>query len=70
MMCGFHYQVGFTSDGKILSLDLQIFLNSGKGLDLSYGVSNKIQYKQPPVYTLFSFLYQYKVNARSPGYIR
>ncbi|XP_041353247.1 xanthine dehydrogenase/oxidase-like [Gigantopelta aegis] len=35
------YKVGFTSEGKIISLDVQMYLNSGKATDLSRSVMTR-----------------------------
>ena len=37
------FQVGFTSEGKLISLDVQMYLNSGKAVELSKSVSTKTE---------------------------
>ncbi|KAL0435421.1 UNVERIFIED_CONTAM: Xanthine dehydrogenase 1 [Sesamum radiatum] len=46
------YKVGFTNDGKILALDLEIFNNGGNSLDLSLAVLERAMFHSDNVYEI------------------
>ncbi|XP_042490550.1 xanthine dehydrogenase 1-like [Macadamia integrifolia] len=46
------YKVGFTSDGKILALDLEIYNNAGNSLDLSVAVLERAMFHSDNVYEI------------------
>ncbi|KAL1546681.1 xylitol dehydrogenase [Salvia divinorum] len=46
------YKVGFTKDGKILALDLEIFNNGGNSLDLSLAVLERAMFHSDNVYEI------------------
>lgn len=46
------YKVGFTNDGKILGLDLEIFNNAGNSLDLSLAVLERAMFHSDNVYEI------------------
>ncbi|KAH6767678.1 xanthine dehydrogenase 1 [Perilla frutescens var. hirtella] len=46
------YKVGFTKEGKILALDLQIFNNGGNSLDLSLAVLERAMFHSDNVYEI------------------
>ncbi|KAK4419557.1 Xanthine dehydrogenase 1 [Sesamum alatum] len=46
------YKVGFTKDGKILALDLEIFNNAGNSLDLSLAVLERAMFHSDNVYEI------------------
>ncbi|KAG2539897.1 hypothetical protein PVAP13_9NG506500 [Panicum virgatum] len=46
------YKVGFTNDGKILALDLEIYNNGGNSLDLSLAVLERAMFHAENVYDI------------------
>ncbi|KAK6119792.1 hypothetical protein DH2020_046461 [Rehmannia glutinosa] len=46
------YKVGFTNDGKVLALDLEIFNNGGNSLDLSLPVLERAMFHSDNVYEI------------------
>nr|CAB3495496.1 unnamed protein product [Digitaria exilis] len=46
------YKVGFTNDGKILALDLEIYNNGGNSLDLSLAVLERAMFHSENVYDI------------------
>nr|CAB3500389.1 unnamed protein product [Digitaria exilis] len=46
------YKVGFTNDGKILALDLEIYNNGGNSLDLSLAVLERAMFHSDNVYDI------------------
>ncbi|KAK4419558.1 Xanthine dehydrogenase 1 [Sesamum alatum] len=46
------YKVGFTNDGKILALDLEIFNNAGNSLDVSLSVLERAMFHSDNVYEI------------------
>ncbi|KAH6770040.1 xanthine dehydrogenase 1 [Perilla frutescens var. hirtella] len=46
------YKVGFTKEGKILALDVEIFNNGGNSLDLSLGVLEHAMFSSDNVYEI------------------
>ncbi|WVZ57391.1 hypothetical protein U9M48_007782 [Paspalum notatum var. saurae] len=46
------YKVGFTNDGKILALDLEIYNNGGHSLDLSLAVLERAMFHSENVYDI------------------
>ncbi|KAL6564721.1 xylitol dehydrogenase [Orobanche minor] len=46
------YKVGFTNDGEILALDLEIFNNGGNSLDLSLAVLERAMFHSDNVYEI------------------
>ncbi|XP_059665245.1 xanthine dehydrogenase 1-like isoform X2 [Cornus florida] len=46
------YKVGFTSDGKVLALDLEIYNNAGNSLDLSLAVLERAMFHSDNVYEI------------------
>lgn len=46
------YKVGFTNDGKILALDLEIYNNGGNSLDLSLSVLERAMFHSDNVYDI------------------
>ncbi|XP_042490561.1 xanthine dehydrogenase 1-like [Macadamia integrifolia] len=55
------YKVGFTSDGKILALDLEIYNNAGNSLDLSVAVLERAMFHSDNVYEIPNFRINGKV---------
>lgn len=54
MIYGLLLKVGFTSEGRVTVLDLQLFSNGGASVDLSIGVRDvslsKFQYSVTPLH--------------------
>ncbi|KAL2485463.1 Xanthine dehydrogenase 1 [Abeliophyllum distichum] len=46
------YKVGFTNDGKLLALDLEIFNNAGNSLDLSLAILERAMFHSDNVYEI------------------
>lgn len=46
------YKVGFTNDGKVLALDLEIYNNAGNSLDLSLAVLERAMFHSDNVYEI------------------
>ncbi|KAL2507325.1 Xanthine dehydrogenase 1 [Forsythia ovata] len=46
------YKVGFTNDGKVLALDLEIFNNAGNSLDLSLAILERAMFHSDNVYEI------------------
>lgn len=46
------YKVGFTNDGKVLALDLEIYNNAGNSLDLSLAVLERAMFHSHNVYEI------------------
>ncbi|XP_043691113.1 xanthine dehydrogenase 1-like isoform X2 [Telopea speciosissima] len=46
------YKVGFTSEGKVLALDLEIYNNAGNSLDLSLAVLERAMFHSDNVYEI------------------
>ncbi|KAM0000115.1 putative xanthine dehydrogenase [Helianthus debilis subsp. tardiflorus] len=46
------YKVGFTNEGKVLALDLEIYNNAGNSLDLSLAVLERSMYHSDNVYEI------------------
>ncbi|XP_065866854.1 xanthine dehydrogenase 1-like isoform X2 [Euphorbia lathyris] len=46
------YKVGFTNEGKILALDLQIYNNAGNSLDLSLAILERAMFHSDNVYEI------------------
>lgn len=46
------YKVGFTNEGKVLALDLQIYNNAGNSLDLSLAVLERAMFHSDNVYEI------------------
>ncbi|KAF3772001.1 Xanthine dehydrogenase 1 [Nymphaea thermarum] len=46
------YKVGFTNEGKVLALDLEIYNNAGNSLDLSYAVLERAIFHSDNVYDI------------------
>ncbi|KAF3452547.1 hypothetical protein FNV43_RR02980 [Rhamnella rubrinervis] len=46
------YKVGFTSDGKVVALDLEIYNNAGNSLDLSLAVLERAMFHSDNVYEI------------------
>ncbi|CAM8886680.1 unnamed protein product [Rhodiola kirilowii] len=46
------YKVGFTSEGKVLALDLEIYNNGGNTLDLSHAVLERAMFHSDNVYKI------------------
>nr|GMD12939.1 xanthine dehydrogenase 1-like isoform X1 [Ipomoea batatas]GMD16352.1 xanthine dehydrogenase 1-like isoform X1 [Ipomoea batatas] len=46
------YKVGFTNDGKVLALDLEIYNNAGNSLDLSTAVLERAMFHSDNVYEI------------------
>ncbi|XVF69650.1 hypothetical protein PTKIN_Ptkin11bG0098700 [Pterospermum kingtungense] len=46
------YKVGFTNEGKVLALDLQIYNNAGNSLDLSLSVLERAMFHSDNVYEI------------------
>lgn len=51
-MCSALLQVGFTNEGKILALDLEIYNNGGNSLDLSLSVLERAMFHSDNVYEI------------------
>ncbi|KAL1832088.1 hypothetical protein ACET3Z_001739 [Daucus carota] len=47
-----NYKVGFTNDGKVLALDLEIFNNAGNSLDLSLAILERAMFHSDNVYEI------------------
>lgn len=47
-----YYQVGFTNDGEVLALDLELFNNGGNTLDLSSSVLERAMFHSDNVYRI------------------
>lgn len=50
--CSAILQVGFTNEGKILALDLEIYNNGGNSLDLSLSVLERAMFLSDNVYEI------------------
>lgn len=46
------YKVGFTNEGKVLALDLEIYNNAGNSLDLSQAILERAMYHSDNVYEI------------------
>ncbi|CAA0805785.1 Xanthine dehydrogenase 1 [Striga hermonthica] len=46
------YKVGFTNEGKLLALDVEIFNNAGNSLDLSFAVLERSMFNSENVYEI------------------
>eukprot|EP00271_Cylindrocystis_brebissonii_P015376 TRINITY_DN3802_c0_g1_i1.p1 TRINITY_DN3802_c0_g1~~TRINITY_DN3802_c0_g1_i1.p1 ORF type:complete len:1384 (-),score=303.69 TRINITY_DN3802_c0_g1_i1:1396-5484(-) len=46
------YKVGFTSEGKVLALDLELFNNAGNSLDLSHSILERAMFHSENVYNI------------------
>uniref|UniRef100_A0A5B7CCF3 xanthine dehydrogenase n=1 Tax=Davidia involucrata TaxID=16924 RepID=A0A5B7CCF3_DAVIN len=46
------YKVGFTNDGKVLALDLEIYNNAGNSLDLSLAILERAMFHSDNVYEI------------------
>ncbi|GLT78778.1 hypothetical protein SLA2020_503040 [Shorea laevis] len=55
------YKVGFTNEGKVLALDLQLYNNAGNSLDLSLAILERAMFHSDNVYEIPNIKIQGKV---------